>query len=61
MPAIINSAPDCVVHKEGYDGDDIADFILRQQLPGLRRVHDVRPGLDLRRRGRRRDHRVHDA
>jgi hypothetical protein len=28
MPAIINSAPDCVVHKEGYDGDDIADFIL---------------------------------
>ena len=28
MPAIINSAPDCVVHQEGYDGDDIADFIL---------------------------------
>jgi hypothetical protein len=28
MPAIINSAPDCVVHREGYDGDDIADFIL---------------------------------
>ena len=28
MPAIINSAPDCVVHKEGYDGDDIADFIV---------------------------------
>jgi hypothetical protein len=27
MPAIINSAPDCVVHAEGYDGDDIADFI----------------------------------
>ena len=44
MPAIIDSAPDCVVHKEGYDGDDIADFILQQQLPGLRRLHDVRPG-----------------
>jgi hypothetical protein len=28
MPAIINSAPDCVVHKEGYDGDDVADFIV---------------------------------
>jgi hypothetical protein len=28
MPAIIDSAPDCVVHKEGYDGDDIADFIV---------------------------------
>jgi hypothetical protein len=26
MPAIINSAPDCVVHKEGFDGDDVADF-----------------------------------
>jgi hypothetical protein len=29
MPAIIDSAPDCVVHKEGYSGDDIADFILQ--------------------------------
>jgi hypothetical protein len=28
MPAIINSAPDCVVHKEGYDADDVADFIV---------------------------------
>ena len=28
MPAIINSAPDCIVHKEGYDGDDVADFIV---------------------------------
>jgi hypothetical protein len=28
MPAIINSAPDCVVHREGYDGDDVADFIV---------------------------------
>jgi hypothetical protein len=28
MAAIIDSAPDCVVHREGYDGDDIADFIL---------------------------------
>jgi hypothetical protein len=29
MPAIINSAPDCVLHKEGYSPDDIADFILQ--------------------------------
>jgi hypothetical protein len=29
MPAIINSAPDCVVHKQGYSGDDLADFILQ--------------------------------
>jgi len=29
MPAIIDSAPDCVVHKEGYSGDDIADFVLQ--------------------------------
>jgi TM2 domain-containing membrane protein YozV len=28
MPAIIDSAPDCVVHKEGFDGDDVADFIV---------------------------------
>jgi hypothetical protein len=28
MPAIINSAPDCVVHKEGYNADDVADFIV---------------------------------
>jgi hypothetical protein len=28
MPAIINSAPDCIVHAEGYDGDDVADFIV---------------------------------
>jgi hypothetical protein len=29
MPAIIDSAPDCVVSKEGYSADDIADFILQ--------------------------------
>src|SRR5215208_545589 len=29
MPAIINSAPDCVTHNEGYNADDIADFILQ--------------------------------
>jgi hypothetical protein len=29
MPAIINSAPDCVTHNEGYNEEDIADFILQ--------------------------------
>jgi hypothetical protein len=29
MPAIINSAPDCVTHNEGYSEEDIADFILQ--------------------------------
>jgi hypothetical protein len=29
MPAIINSAPDCVVSKEHYNADDLADFILQ--------------------------------
>ena len=28
MPAIINSAPDCVVSKEGYSADDAADFVV---------------------------------
>jgi hypothetical protein len=28
MPAIIDSAPDCIVHKEGYNADDIADFVV---------------------------------
>jgi hypothetical protein len=28
MAAIIDSAPDCVVSREGYDGDDVADFIV---------------------------------
>ena len=32
MPAIINSAPDCVVHKEGANADDIADFILQDNF-----------------------------
>ena len=30
MPAIINSAPDCITHHEGYNADDIADFVLQQ-------------------------------
>jgi hypothetical protein len=29
MPAIINSAPDCVTHNEKFNADDLADFILQ--------------------------------
>src|SRR5262245_50106670 len=29
MPAIIDSAPDCVTHGEHYCADDLADFILQ--------------------------------
>jgi hypothetical protein len=29
MPAIIKSAPDCIVHKEGSSADDLADFVLQ--------------------------------
>ena len=29
MPAIINSAPDCVTHVEEASADDMADFILQ--------------------------------
>jgi hypothetical protein len=32
MPAIINSAPDCITHEEGYSADDIADFILQDNF-----------------------------
>jgi hypothetical protein len=28
MPAIIDSAPDCIVSKEGYSADDAADFVV---------------------------------
>lgn len=28
MPAIINSAPDCVTHNDVYSADDAADFVV---------------------------------
>ena len=28
MPAIIDSAPDCVTHNEVYSADDVADFVV---------------------------------
>jgi hypothetical protein len=28
MPGIIDSAPDCIVNREGYNADDAADFVI---------------------------------
>jgi hypothetical protein len=32
MPLLIDSAPDCIVHKEHYSADDIADFVLQDNF-----------------------------
>jgi hypothetical protein len=32
MPAIIDSAPSCIGHKEGYSAEDIADFVLQDNF-----------------------------
>lgn len=44
MPAIINSAPDCVVHKEGYNADDIADFVLQDNYQDCAGFGTFMPG-----------------
>ena len=32
MPAIINSAPDCITHNEKFNADDLADFVLQDNF-----------------------------
>jgi hypothetical protein len=44
MPAIIDSAPDCVVHKEHYNGDDLADFILQDNYQDCAGFGTFMPG-----------------
>ena len=44
MPAIINSAPDCVLHKEGYSANDIADFILQNNYQHCQGFMTFGPG-----------------
>jgi hypothetical protein len=44
MPAIIDSAPDCVVHKENYNGDDLADFILQDNYSDCAGFGTFMPG-----------------
>jgi hypothetical protein len=44
MPAIINSAPDCIVHKEGANADDLADFILQDNYQDCAGFGTFMPG-----------------
>jgi hypothetical protein len=44
MPAIIDSAPDCVVHREGDNPDDLADFILQDNYQDCAGFGTFMPG-----------------
>jgi hypothetical protein len=44
MPLVIDSAPDCVVHKEGYSADDIADFVLQNDFKDCAGFGTFMPG-----------------
>jgi|SRR5215207_2602037 len=44
MPLLIDSAPDCIVHKEHYSGDDIADFILNDNFADCAGFGTFMPG-----------------
>jgi hypothetical protein len=44
MPAIIDSAPDCIVHKEGYSADDLADFVLQDNFQDCAGFGTFMPG-----------------
>ena len=44
MPAIINSAPDCITHKEGANADDMADFILQDNFQDCAGFGTFMPG-----------------
>jgi hypothetical protein len=44
MPAIIDSAPDCVTHGEDYNGDDLADFILQDKYQDCAGFGTFMPG-----------------
>ena len=44
MPAIIDSAPDCVTHGEHYSADDLADFILQDNFKDCAGFGTFMPG-----------------
>jgi hypothetical protein len=44
MPAIIDSAPDCVTHKEAFSGDDLADFVLQNNYQDCTGFGTFMPG-----------------
>ncbi len=57
MPAIIDSAPDCITSVNGaLPADDSADFIIQAAYENCAGIMTFGPGIDLRRgrRGRRR-------
>jgi hypothetical protein len=44
MPLLIDSAPDCITHKEHYSGDDIADFVLTDNFKDCAGFGTFMPG-----------------
>jgi hypothetical protein len=44
MPALINSAPDCITHNEGASADDMADFILQDNFKDCAGFGTFMPG-----------------
>jgi hypothetical protein len=44
MPLLIDSAPDCITHKEHYSADDIADFILNDNFTDCAGFGTFMPG-----------------
>ena len=44
MPLIIDSAPDCITHKEGANADDLADFVLQDNFQDCAGFGTFMPG-----------------
>src|SRR5215212_5325234 len=44
MPLLIDSAPDCIVHKEGASADDLADFVLQNNYQDCAGFGTFMPG-----------------
>jgi hypothetical protein len=44
MPLLIDSAPDCIVHKEGASADDLADFVLQNNFQDCAGFGTFMPG-----------------
>jgi hypothetical protein len=44
MPLLINSAPDCITHKEHFSGDDAADFIINNNFADCAGFGTFMPG-----------------
>jgi hypothetical protein len=44
MPLLIDSAPDCITHKEGANADDLADFVLQDNFKDCAGFGTFMPG-----------------